>query len=132
MTAPANGPADEPRLKIGESPKPVLWHVLAALACLLLMPLLSWAVEGGDDAHPRVFVSIGMAVVLASLVRWHYAHRGDDRAGELQYYRTALAVMVFTGAFGWMFSTSVLALLLLGVTFADSSEPDKHRPLSKF
>jgi len=127
MTAPTN----EPRLKIGESPRPVLWHVLAMIACLPLMPVLSLLVQG-DDTYPRPWVSIGLAVVTLSLARWHYAHRSDEPAGELGYYRTALVVLAFAGGFGWIFSSSVLALLLLAATFADRSEPDKHRRLSDF
>ncbi len=118
-------PTDEPRLKYGDGPKPVVWHVLAMFACLLVMPFVSWAVEG-DDAHPRVFVSAGLALVTLSLARWHYAHRGDERRGELYYYRWALVFLALFGAMGWMFSTSVLAAALVLVTVVDRGESDRR------
>jgi hypothetical protein len=124
-------PSEQPRLKVGESPKPILWHVVAMFVVLPLGPLLTVLV-GAEPPVNRVLISVGLALVSLSLARWHYAHRADGPAGELSYHRLALVFLTIFGGFGWMFASSVVSGALLVWTFLDRTEPDKHRPLSRF
>jgi hypothetical protein len=111
----------EPHVPIGDSPKPILWHVLAMFAVLLLGPLLA-ALLQGDGTLARILVSVGLTLVSLSLARWHHAHRETHREGELGYYRLALVFLTVTGGFGYWFTSSVVSGLLLLATFVGFKE----------